>query len=144
MSQVRVDERRRLRAEQQEAMAQRAAPERRRSVLPSNKTLPSPTTSLNQDDQDYLNDDLLQEDGIDARPAPVPPTEIPIRAVEVPRAEPVSRRPPTYSLHAPETASNRLVIALDYGTTFTGKLCSEKNWVYLTSSRCCLCFTILG
>jgi hypothetical protein len=68
-------------------------------------------------DSDYLNDNLLDENEDDLLP-PMPITDEPPKQ-PLPLTLPLPlKRPSTLDL-----GRNRLVIAIDYGTTFTGKLC---------------------
>jgi hypothetical protein len=67
-------------------------------------------TSVDYSDQDYLRDDLLDGDE----------GEFPSPVSTFRRADSV-HLPPQRGNSDQDVSSNRLVIAIDYGTTFTGK-----------------------
>lgn len=94
------------------------------SIKPPLKAKPSTLQGTPiSSDQAYLNEDFLEGEDEDDEEA----------LLNSPKA---SRSTRDYNAE-----QSRLVIAIDYGTTFTGEELSHDIFTVLTTCRCCICFS---
>jgi hypothetical protein len=84
--------------------------------MPSNHSIGADALPDESEDSDYLRDNLLDE----TEPVTVVDTN-PFRQQNVPARQESIRRETVGSARRETVSSARLVIAIDYGTTFTGK-----------------------